>query len=171
MERGFFHASRGYWQTTDDVPAHILATYPEGTIEVPLKPGADYQWQGQWLPIAPSLPTVEDLLAALAARRFQAEEAGTIFAGYPLATDRTTQAKITAAYVKATADPDYTIEAWKFAPGVFAALDAETIIAAANAMEAHVQTCFSKEAALTAQILAAETPEALAAIDLEQGWP
>ena len=88
-----------------------------------------------------------------------------------MATDRTTQAKITAAYVKASADPGYAIAAWKFAPGLFAPLDAATIIAAADTMEAHVQACFANEAAITAQILAAETPEDLAAIDIEQGWP
>lgn len=119
----------------------------------------------------PAPPTAETLLAALAARRFTAEESGTTFNGLPLATDRTSQAKITAAYVKAAGDPDYMIAAWKFAPGVFAPLDAATIIAAADAMESHVQACFANEAAITAQILAAETPEDLAAIDIEQGWP
>lgn len=117
------------------------------------------------------MPTAESLLAALAARRYAAEESGTTFNGLPLATDRTSQAKITAAYVKATADPEYTIEAWKFAPGVFAALDAATIIAAADVMMVHVQACFANEAVISAQILAADSPEALAAIDLEAGWP
>lgn len=122
-------------------------------------------------PIEPSPLTASDLLAALAARRYAAEEAGTTFNGFPLATDRTTQAKITAAYVKATGDPTYTIAPWKFAPGVFAPLDAATIIAAANVIEAHVQACFANEAALSARILAAATPEELAAIDLDAGWP
>jgi len=122
-------------------------------------------------PVEPAPLTASDLLAALAARRYVAEESGTTFAGFPLATDRTTQAKITAAYVKAIGDPDYTIAQWKFAPGVFAPLDAAMIIGAANVMEAHVQACFSNEAALSAQILAAGTPEALALIDLDAGWP
>lgn len=168
MERGFFHPSRGYWQTNATVSPDVLASYPDGTIEVPLKPGADYDWQGEWVQVTPS---PADLLAALAARRYVAEESGTTFNGLPLATDRTTQAKITAAYVKATADPNYAIAAWKFAHGVFAPLDAATIIAAADTMEAHVQACFANEAAITALIAAAETPEDLAAIDIEQGWP
>lgn len=133
-------------------------------------PGWTYDGETFSPPSAPA-PTAPDLLAALAARRYTAEEAGTTFGGYPLATDRTTQAKITAAYVKATADPDYTIASWKFAPGVFAPLTSAQIIAAADVMEAHVQLCFANEAAISALILAAETPEDLAAIDLEQGWP
>lgn len=120
---------------------------------------------------APPQITAEDLIARLAARRYAAEEGGTMFGGQPLSTDRTTQTKITAAYVKASADPGYTIAAWKFAPGVFAPLDAATIIAVANALEAHVQACFANEAAISAQIMAAATPEALEAIDIEQGWP
>ena len=118
-----------------------------------------------------SPPSAADLLAALAARRYLAEEAGTTFGAYSLLTDRETQAKINAAYLKATLDPDYIIPAWKFAPGVFAPLNAVTIIAAGDAVFDHVQACFANEAALSALIMAAETPEDLAVIDLEQGWP
>ena len=53
-EHGFYHPSRGYWQTTSDVPQRILDTYPEGTVEVPLKPGADYDWNGsEWVHVLP----------------------------------------------------------------------------------------------------------------------
>lgn len=38
MEKGFYHPDRGYWQTTGDVSDDILAAYPEGTVEVDLKP-------------------------------------------------------------------------------------------------------------------------------------
>lgn len=110
-------------------------------------------------------------LQALAERRYAAEEAGTTFGGSPLATDRVTQNKITAAYIKASADPDYEIQNWKFAPGVFASLNAATIIGAANAMEAHVQACFSHEATLSEQIAAAADQAVLDAVDLEAGWP
>lgn len=60
MEHGFFHPSRGYWQTTGEPPADILATYPEGTQDVPLKPAADHEWiDGVWVhvPPVPVLPT------------------------------------------------------------------------------------------------------------------
>lgn len=47
---GFFHHERGYWQTVSDAPEHIRAMYPHGTIEVPLRPGPHWEWDGQaWI--------------------------------------------------------------------------------------------------------------------------
>ena len=109
-------------------------------------------------------------LAELAEIRWNAEESGTTFGGNPLATDRTTQAKLTAGYAKAVNDPDFVIASWKFAAGVFGSLDATTIIAAANAVEAHIQACFTNEAALSADVLAAADFAALDAVDLTVGW-
>ena len=52
MEKGFFHPSRGYWQTTSEPPQHVLDGYPNDTVEVPLKPGADYEWDGaEWVQV------------------------------------------------------------------------------------------------------------------------
>lgn len=60
MEHGFYHQQTGYWQTVSDVPEEIFATYPPGTIEVPLKPGADYQWlDNKWEYVPPIWPTNE----------------------------------------------------------------------------------------------------------------
>jgi hypothetical protein len=54
IEKGFYHPQRGYWQTTGEVPKRILDGYPEGTIEVPVKPSADHLWQnGAWVYLAP----------------------------------------------------------------------------------------------------------------------
>lgn len=61
MEHGFFHPDRGYWQTIEDVPPDILATYPVGTVEVPLRPAAGATWSGsEWLspPPVETLPTL-----------------------------------------------------------------------------------------------------------------
>lgn len=158
---------------------------PRGAVEPAppaLNPGERARWTGAaWEVEAPPAEpepvalTLDEQKAArlvdLAARRYQAEEAGTIFGGAPLATDRTTQGKITAAYVKAAADPAYSIPVWKFGPGKFAALDAATILAAADAVSAHVQACFTREADLSAAILGATDAAALAAVDIETGWP
>lgn len=80
MEKGFFHPSRGYWQTIGTPSEAILATYPEGTVEVPLQPvreGYAHEWDAmahEW--IASKLPdpepveqppTVEQLQAAIEA--------------------------------------------------------------------------------------------------------
>ena len=124
------------------------------------------------LPKYPDLATGQTArLQELADLRWQQEGSGTTMGGNPLATDRTTQAKLTAAYVKASADPAYTIADWKSGPGVFAPLDATTIIAAADAVETHVQACFTNEATLSASILAATDMAALEAVDITTGWP
>ena len=57
--------------------AELLASYPEGTVEVPLKPGADHQWDGtEWVHTPPD---PAEILAAERARmvcsRFQARAA------------------------------------------------------------------------------------------------
>lgn len=94
-EAGFYHPERGYWQAialpdpqpiyesqpipdTDpeeyedvlvghsDPLADLLASYPEGTVEVPLKPGADYEWDGEeWQHVTPPEPTPEERRAAM----------------------------------------------------------------------------------------------------------
>lgn len=128
----------------------------------------------EW-PRKPPEPTLDELkqqkLQALAELRWEAEEGGTTFNGINVLTDRTTQAKLTAAYVKASNDSSYVIENWKFAPGLFMTLDAQLIISIANAVETHVQSCFTHEAQLSTQILSTTTREELNLIDINQGWP
>lgn len=54
MEKGFYHAQRGYWQTLGAVPPSILSSYPEGTVEVPLRPSVDHVWTGsEWEYVVP----------------------------------------------------------------------------------------------------------------------
>jgi hypothetical protein len=120
----------------------------------------------------PDVPSAQAAkLEELATIRWRAEESGTTVGGTPIATDRTTQAKLTAAYVKASADSTYAIADWKFGTGVFGALEAATIIAAADAVEVHVQACFTNEASLSADVVAASSFSELDAIDLQVGWP
>lgn len=62
-EQGFYHPEAGYWQTTGDVPDHILETYPAGYSRVPPKPGENYDWiSGAWVEVVPS-PTSSDINA------------------------------------------------------------------------------------------------------------
>lgn len=110
------------------------------------------------------------MLAALANRRWQAEEGGTSLGGAPLATDRTTQTKVTAAYLKATANPAYTIPDWK-GPAGWMTLTAPQIIAIGDTIEAHVQACFTREKQIATAIGAAEDHDALDQIDIHSGWP
>jgi hypothetical protein len=63
MEKGFFHSDRGYWQTLTDPSAEVRATYPDGTIEVPLQPSPLHKWSGSvW-----NHPTQAEVDASLAA--------------------------------------------------------------------------------------------------------
>ena len=56
MEKGFYHPDRGYWQTTGNPPPHILSKYPEGTIEIPLRPQGAFDWDGsQWVQLPPNI--------------------------------------------------------------------------------------------------------------------
>lgn len=61
MDHGFFHPNRGYWQTIGSPSQVLFDSYPDGTIEVPIRPSADHHWQnGAWLYVA---PPIEDLRA------------------------------------------------------------------------------------------------------------
>jgi len=118
---------------------------------------AEWEAEGNAIePYAEPVPTVPQLLDYLARKRVEVEEGGIVVNGVPVATDRAhSQVKITAAYVKAMANPEFEVTNWKVAPGVFIpSLDAETIIAIGDAVTAHIQACFDKEAELAAMITA-----------------
>ena len=54
MEHGFYHPDRGYWQTNSDVPQRIRDGYPAGTVEVPLRPIGNFDWDGsKWVELPP----------------------------------------------------------------------------------------------------------------------
>lgn len=77
MDCGFYHPEHGYWQTVSEPDVDTLAGYPEGTISVQLKPGADYEWQdGAWVHVPPD--PAEALVAeraGMVCSRFQAKAA------------------------------------------------------------------------------------------------
>ena len=64
-EKGFYHPQNGYWQA---IGGADVSRYPAGTIEVPLKPSAQHQWDGSaWVPIPPD-PAKQAAAEAKAAR-------------------------------------------------------------------------------------------------------
>ena len=93
--------------------------------------------------------------AEIAQARYNAEIAGVTFNGVSIKTDRESQGLITGAALKAMQDPDYTCR-WKGING-FIELTAPQIIAIADAVRAHVQSCFDHEAELVPLIEAATT--------------
>lgn len=101
--------------------------------------------------------------ARIKARRDAAVNAGTIVAGMPIATDDTSQQRITGAALAASLDANLTVQ-WKTSAG-FVTLDATQVLAIAQAVRAHVQACFDREAVLLAALDAGE------AYVSESGWP
>ncbi len=69
MEKGFYHSSRGYWQTNSDPSEITKEAYPSGTIEVPLKPSDGHTFNGtSW--VAPTQAELDaELSASLRAQR------------------------------------------------------------------------------------------------------
>ena len=98
----------------------------------------------------------------IAAARYAAEIAGVAVGGVTVRTDRESQALITGAALKATQDAAYSCT-WKTESG-FVTLDAATVLAVADAVRTHVQTCFDAEAAKCILIDAAETVEDVEAV-------
>lgn len=102
----------------------------------------------------------------IADARYRAETAGLTVNGIAVYTDRTTQNKLTAAALRASRDPSYTVD-WKCSDGSFITLTAAQIIEVADAVGDYVQACYSREAELlTAVADGSYTPDLL-----EQGWP
>ena len=99
--------------------------------------------------------------AELAAARFEAETAGID----GIKTDRESQALITGAALKAMQDSTYSCR-WKTESG-FVELTAPQILAIADAVRAHVQSCFDREAELLQLIEAAESLERIDAVTWE----
>lgn len=112
-------------------------------------------------------PTLDELKAAkrdeIAAARYEAETGGCTVDGVMIATDRGSQALLTAAVVMARLDLEFKTQ-WKCADGSFKQLDAFQLRSIGDAVIAHVEACFAREGELCELIDAAQTPEELAAI-------
>ena len=69
MEHGFYHPVEGYWQTISTPSDVILASYPEGTIEVPIRPSSLHTWSGsEWTPPTQEQLDAEDAMIIRATR-------------------------------------------------------------------------------------------------------
>jgi Domain of unknown function (DUF4376) len=111
------------------------------------------------------------LRAELAAVRWQHETGGINVSGMAVPTDRETQT-IVDRLVKAFDDGDLIDPvSFKRADGDWLTIDADTARQIKRLGAQHVQACFKRECALDGQIKAAADPQALAEIDITQGWP
>lgn len=104
------------------------------------------------------------MAARIKARRDVAIAGGTSASGIAFATDEASQGRITGAALSALLDPAYSAR-WKLPGGVFVTLTAPEVIAAAQAVRAHVQACFDREAELLSAL------DAGLPVDPDDGWP
>lgn len=102
----------------------------------------------------------------IAARRYQAQVAGTTLNGMPIDTSTDSQALITGAALAAVLDSNYVCR-WKMADGTRVELDAKMIIAVASAVRDHIQACYDREDELLTVVADGTYTDAL----LDEGWP
>jgi hypothetical protein len=124
---------------TDEIMATIVEA-PAGTVK------SGDAWNGTSF----SRPAV-DLVAYAASKRFAIETAGITVGGTAIDTDRASQAQIVGAVAYVQQNPAAVFQ-WKAGPSTFVSLDAAAIVAVGNAVGAHVQACFAKEAEVDASI-------------------
>jgi hypothetical protein len=145
-------------ETTPDVPEIIeetqIVTGPERYAIGPVELDADE---------TPLVLAKRAKLGEIAAARYEAEVGGITVSSMTIKTDRESQALITGAALAATLDNTYTCR-WKTEQG-FVTLNAATVISVAQAVRAHVQACFDREAELAATIEAATTVEEVQAVE------
>lgn len=141
---------------------------PTGNAEVWNKKPDGYYTPEEWATEHPApVPSFDELKTAkydeISAARYAAETGGCTVDGVTIATDRGSQALLTAAVVSARLDLEFKTR-WKCADGRFVTLDAMQLRAIGDAVIAHVEQCFAREGELCEQIDAAQTPEELDAI-------
>lgn len=100
----------------------------------------------------------------IARARWLAEIGGTVWSTYPVHTDRESQSKASAAYQLARDGFWSPGTVWKFADGIARPLTAADVQALALAVAGHVQAQFARESDRMAQLAAATTEAAVAAV-------
>jgi len=148
------------------IPGGCVETAPPEVAE-----GHIAVWSGNaWSDVAPTPappPTVADLKAYAAAKRYAVETGGIIINEAEIDTSRDSQAMLTGAAAYVAANPDATVT-FKATNG-WVALSAAEVTAIALAVGAHVQACFAAEQAVDAAI-DSETTTTTAEIDA-WAWP
>ena len=134
-----------------DTQGNIYAVSP---IQTPKKEWVALTKEETEAHLNPKIPfstAKENKYTEIAAARYDEEIAGI----NGIRTDRESQGLITGAALKAMQDNTYTCK-WKGIDG-FVELTAPQIIAVADSVRAHVQSCFDHEAELLPLIASAET--------------
>lgn len=93
-----------------------------------------------------------NLKSYLATARYNKEVGGTLWNGYPVATDRESQSKIIGVIVSINAGLRADPSIWKFKDGVFRSVTNAEFIALAGTVAAFIQGCFDLEASTLEEI-------------------
>lgn len=128
----------------------------------------------------PEPVTLEEMKAAACAqvrdRRWRSHVVVTV-GGVDFVSDDTAATRLTAAITARQAAQALGLEAvdatagWEAKDGTMVPMTLNDLRGLLLAGVARTQAAFDRQAQLTAEIKAAETSEALAAIDLDSGWP
>ena len=97
---------------------------------------------GQWTVVPPAERTRRRLVDHAKLRRWQRETGGITWQGLPLATDDRSKTLLAGARIAAQANPDFETT-WYGADGAGVVLTAALVIAASDAVLAHVDACFT----------------------------
>jgi len=163
--------ANGLYLIAGDKPSHDSATQ---TISGPTHEldEANNQINRVWVTSDIPLDTLKaTVLEKLNAISKQQETKGiTLPTGDFARTDYTTQSRLTQAALQGQLDSSITYD-WKGPDGLFTVLTVADVTAIAQAVNAHVQACFTRESVLTTAVNACATVEALVALDLTTGWP
>lgn len=110
-------------------------------------------------------------LAALADRRWRATQTFDYDGESAVPADPALSVITSIAVVEQIAPSGGAARTFKLKAGVFRSWTVAQIITYGMAIGVHVQACFDLEADLAGQIVAAVTSQAVAAIDIDTGWP
>uniref|UniRef100_UPI003017E1C0 DUF4376 domain-containing protein n=1 Tax=Kaistia sp. MMO-174 TaxID=3081256 RepID=UPI003017E1C0 len=121
------------------------------------------------MPGPPIAPTVANLLAYAAAKRFEVETGGVTVGGAPIRTDEKSQNRVSGAAQLVANDPTLLVIDWEAQPGVWVEVSAADMKAIGIAVGRHVQACFSTLKAVQAAIHSGAITTT-AEIDAA-GWP
>lgn len=149
-------------------PRETLKPFQEYGIPVPRLEGGNVV---EDFPIKEmSLEAAQDrLINDSAAVRYTHEVGGMIVNGTSLHTDRELRSNYVYNRLRATEDPNHTVN-WKIG-NQMVPLDAQTLIGLADAVADHVQRCYDNEGVILSSISAASTLDELRAIDITAGYP
>lgn len=159
-------ADTGFWPLIDETPEFDPATHRlDGTWTDTMDTEARTVTRVAGIePLPP--PSVDDLLAHAAQRRWEVETGGITVAGAPIRTDEKSQNKITGAVILLDKDQALDEVDWEAQPEVWVTADRATMEAVGLAVGRHVQACFSALRQIQAAIRATPpTITTLAEID------